>query len=97
MARRRGIKSYVASVDDFLKASPWLTPADGPAVTSLQQMAKTLDAATGTDAAPGPGPSPALLGQFGLAYRNLLKREPGATGGDSEDDEIEGLLSGSGR
>ena len=62
-------------------AKSWLTPADAPAITMLTEMAKALDAGE---------LSPAMLGQFGLCYRNLLKRQPTD---DGPADELESLLS----
>lgn len=84
MGRYRGVKTYVSSVDEFLKASPWIGPADRPAVTTLQQLASQLDDQ-------GRAAQAALVAQFGLVYRNLLKRAPGADG-DPEEDELENLL-----
>lgn len=55
-------------------ARGWLTPADAPAVTALVEIARLLDDGD---------PTPAMLAQFGLTYRSLLKREP--TASDPED------------
>lgn len=77
--RRRARKTYSASVDEFLKASPWLGPMDAPAVAALQNLAAQLDE----------DPIPAMVAQFGLTYRNLLKRAPGA---EAEVDPIDALV-----
>lgn len=75
------MKSFTSSVETFLKsAKPWLTEEDTPAMVSLQHMAKALDEEM----------SPALLSQFGLAYRSLLKKKPGDAGDDG--DELDDLI-----
>ena len=58
---------FVSAVAEFEKASPWLGPQHAPAVVSLRAMAAQLDAGD---------MAPALLGQFGLAYRSLEKQRP---------------------
>ena len=58
---------FVSAVAEFEKASPWLGPQHAPAVVALQAMAAQLDAGD---------MSPALLGQFGLAFRSLSKERP---------------------
>jgi hypothetical protein len=62
-------------------AADWLTDEDAPAVIALEVMAAELD---------GGNLSPALLGQYGLAYRSLLKRKP--VGDASADDPLERAL-----
>ncbi|MBB1482501.1 hypothetical protein H5392_01340 [Tessaracoccus sp. MC1865] len=61
--------SFTSAVADFETASPWLGPQHAPAVVALRAMAAQLDAG---DLAP------ALLGQFGLAFRALSKERPTA-------------------
>lgn len=61
--------SFNEAVDRFEKAAPWLGDADLPAVVTLRAIAVELDNGTRT---------PALLGQWGLTYRNLLARAPKA-------------------
>ncbi len=47
-------------------AQAWLTDDDAPALAVLRLLAKELDAE----------PTAALAGQYGLTYRNLLRRKP---------------------
>lgn len=73
--------TFVNAVKTFKKsAKEWLTDEDSPAVAALEAAAVQLDKEM----------SPALLGQYGLTYRNLLKRKPL----DSEDggDELDALI-----
>lgn len=60
------MKTFVESVDNFVKASPWLSLEDDIAVTSLYHMAEELDAEL---TAP-------ILSAFGLTYRSLAKKAP---------------------
>jgi hypothetical protein len=84
ITRRNQVKSFISSVETFLEsAAPWLLPEDIPAVVSLQHMAKALDEEM----------TPALLSQFGLAYRSLLKKKPTDTGDDG--DELDDLIPNS--
>lgn len=73
-------RTYCQSVEAFVKASPWLGPVHEPALMMLRSIAHSLDHGEST---------PALIGQFGLAYRSLLKEAPKA---DVEADELEQLL-----
>ena len=50
----------------FISSSPWLADEDGPAVVALLAMAAELDEKL----------NPPLVAQYGLTYRNLLKRKP---------------------
>lgn len=50
----------------FISAASWLRDEDGPAVISLLAMADELDKKL----------NPPLVAQYGLTYRNLLKRKP---------------------
>lgn len=63
----------------FIASSSWLTDEDGPAVVALLAMAHELDEKI----------NPPLVAQYGLTYRNLLKRKPAAT---DELDELAQLL-----
>ena|GEM_PF-4502362 len=75
------MKSFTQAVTEFLKsAEGWLLPEDYPATVSLQHMAAGLDEEM----------TPALLSQFGLAYRSLLKKKPGDQGDDG--DELDDLI-----
>ncbi len=59
--------AFHSAVDEFVSASPWLAPQHAPARATLYALARQLDAGDLT---------PALVGQFGLAYRNLAKLAP---------------------
>lgn len=63
----------------FIRSSSWLTDEDGPAIISLLAMARELDVKI----------NPPLIAQYGLTYRNLLKKKPG---GEEEPDELGRLL-----
>ena len=76
--------TFTESVQEFVAASPWLTSSDAPAVVTLQRLADELDNGALV---------PALVAQFGLTFRNLLKRAP-VEGGPA--DELEQLLGGAG-
>jgi hypothetical protein len=73
---------FTAATDAFLlTANNWLSAEDAPAIAALMGAASALDK---------DGITPALLSAYGLTYRSLLKRKPGA---DAEPDELESLLS----
>lgn len=72
---------FADSLSEFLGASPWIGPLDAPAVASLRAMAFELDAG---------GMTPALLSQWGLAYRSLIRRAPQDA---PPEDEFEALLA----
>lgn len=61
--------AFSASVEEFVSASPWLAAPHAPALATLRALATALD---------GGDLTPALVGQFGLAYRNLAKLAPAA-------------------
>lgn len=82
VARRLTLKTYSKAVDDFLRASSsWLKPEDAPAIATLQNMALELDE----------GATPAMVSTFGLTYRSLLKRAPGAA---AEVDPVDDIIAG---
>ncbi len=59
----------VEALDKFeASAESWLTDDDAPALAVLRLLAEELDAE----------PTAALAGQYGLTYRNLLRRKPAA-------------------
>lgn len=64
-------RTFKSSVDRFVKASPWLGDEHEPALVMLRTMAKELDDGH---------LSPAMLSQFGLAYRSLAKLAPPSAG-----------------
>lgn len=77
------METFTQAVDKFLKAAkPWLSDEDYPATVSLQHMAKQLDKEM----------TPALLSQYGLAYRSLLKKKP--TDASDDGDELDELIPG---
>ncbi|MGC5584144.1 hypothetical protein [Ornithinimicrobium sp. W1665] len=73
MSRKKTPVTFSAAVQEFEDASPWLGPQHAPAVVSLRAMAVQLDAGD---------MAPALLGQFGLAFRSLSKERPVESGVD---------------
>lgn len=72
--------SFTTAVEAFEKASPWLGDVDAPAVETLRTIAEVLDEGDRT---------PALMAQFGLTHRALLKRAPAA---DEPADPLEAAL-----
>ena len=73
---------FTSAVEAFEKASPWLGDADLPALVTLRVLAEELD--KGTIQA-------ALVSQFTLTYRALVKRAPVAEREDA--DPLEALLT----
>lgn len=61
------VMTFQSAVEEFEAASPWLGPEHAPAVVALRAMATQLDRGE---------MAPALLGQFGLAFRALRKERP---------------------
>ena len=61
--------TFYESTLRFINGASWLTDEDDPAVVALLAMARDLDEKL----------NPPLVAQYGLTYRNLLKRKPGAT------------------
>jgi hypothetical protein len=80
------MKTFTEAVQEFENASPWLEPKHTPALVMLYAMAKELDAQVINGDLHAP-----LMGQYGLAYRNLSKEAPKQ--GDSKD-EMEEFLRG---
>ena len=58
--------SFMNETLKFIAAATWLRDEDGPAIISLLAMADELDKKL----------NPPLVAQYGLTYRNLLKRKP---------------------
>lgn len=76
--------TYRTAVRRFKRsAKDWLTDEDSPAVTALENIADELD---------GGNVSPALISQYGLAYRSLLKRKPVDT--SAEVDPLDDIIPG---
>ena len=63
--------TFSDTVSAFVTGASWLTPDDLPAVTTLEALADELDREV----------TAALAAQFGLTYRNLLKRKPAEDAG----------------
>lgn len=61
-------RGFTEAINKFIASADWLQDEDAVAVVSLQAMAEELDEATKLN--------PPLVAQFGLAYRNLLKKKP---------------------
>ena len=74
--------AYVQSVMDFLEVSPWITKEDQPAVTTLITCAFELDKKI----------SAAMVAQFNLTYRALLKRNPANRGAAEDGDDLDDIL-----
>lgn len=62
-------RSLVEATRKFVEASDWLGDEEIPAIAVLEMIAEVVDR---------DGPQPAILGQYGVAYRDLLKRAPKA-------------------
>lgn len=77
----RVMAGFVEATEEFVEASEWLGSEDAPAVATLRAVAEQLD---------GGDLTPALLGQYGLTYRSLLKRRPADP---PDEDEFEQLLA----
>ena len=73
--------SFDASVKAFIEGATWLGPEHQPALVMLTAIATDLDAGDRT---------PALIGQFGLAYRSLAKLAPAA--GPAKSDPLDDVL-----
>lgn len=69
------MKTFTEAVQEFETASPWLEPKHTPALVMLYAMASELDAQVISGDLHAP-----LMGQYGLAYRNLAKEAPKDTG-----------------
>jgi len=75
------MSTFTQAVEAFKKsAEAWLTDADLPAVIALEKAAEQLDKEI----------NPALLSQFGLTYRSLLKRQPADL--TEEEDPLDDLI-----
>jgi hypothetical protein len=58
--------TFSESVNSFLESADWLDESHGPSVMALQALAKELDREV----------TAALVAQFGLLHRSLLKAKP---------------------
>lgn len=76
--------NFQSAVKGFLSSADWLTDEDLPAIMVLRAVAAELDA--------GGKLSPALVAQFGLTHRALLKRKP--TAAPEDNDPLETALRG---
>ena len=75
------MRGFTQAIETFIKSSTWLEDEDAVAVISLQAMAAQLDSDDKLN--------PPLVAQFGLTYRNLLKKKPVIS---DDVDPLEGLL-----
>ena len=58
--------TFAETVDSFLKTADWLDDSHGPSVKALEALAVELDREV----------TAALVAQFGLLHRSLLKAKP---------------------
>lgn len=73
--------TFTTAVRKFKKsAEAWLSDEDLPAIVALEKAAESLDEEI----------TPALLAQYGLIYRSLLKKKPAASG--EEVDPLDDLI-----
>lgn len=75
------MRGFTEAINKFITSADWLQDEDAVAVVSLLAMAAELDTADKLN--------PPLVAQFGLTYRNLLKKKPV---GDTEVDPLADLL-----
>ncbi len=61
--------NFEIAVQQFIANETWLTAAHAPSVVALQAVAIELDREV----------TAALIAQFGVLHRSLLKERPGAT------------------
>lgn len=79
--------AFTDAVEEFVSSSPWLGAEHAPAVAALRAMATTLDK----------GPiQAALLGQYGLVYRDLVKQKPEEGSTDPLDAALDAAGAGEG-
>lgn len=71
--------TFTETTHKFIAQADWLTVEDEPAIAALLAMADELDRNL----------NPPLVAQYGLTYRNLLKRKPSAP---EQVDELARLL-----
>lgn len=78
-------RTFTTATNAFMRASKgWLTAEHAPAVTTLKVLASQLDREV----------SAALVAQYGLTYRSLLKEKPTAPAGQG--DELAAALASAG-
>lgn len=73
------MKTLTETTQIFIDSADWLTAEDQPAIVTLLMLAAELDQNV----------NPPLAAQYGLTYRNLLKRKPAAP---EQVDELARLL-----
>jgi hypothetical protein len=71
--------NFENAVQQFIENETWLTAAHAPSVVALQAVAIELDREV----------TAALIAQFGVLHRSLLKERPGV---QNESDPLEELL-----
>lgn len=84
MTKPSSAQTFTAATEQFLAAADWLGPEHAPAVVTLRLVAAQLDQAL----------TAALVAQYNLAYRSLLKARPVDPGAD---DPLEKALREVGR
>lgn len=65
------MRGFSDAINKFIASAEWLEDEDAVAIISLVAMAAELDTADKLN--------PPLVAQFGLTYRNLLKKKPVGT------------------
>lgn len=75
------MKVWSESVETFLEAATWLGEEDAPMVAALKAVAEKLDEEV----------QAAMVNQFGVTYRTLMKKKEGD---GSEVDPLDALLNG---
>ena len=73
---------FEKAAQDFIDNSKWLTTEHQPGIVTMLVAARYLDKG---------GIQAAMLGQYNMAYRDLLKRAPVAD--KAPDDPLEAMLS----
>lgn len=68
-------KTFEQALDAFIADAQWLGTEDLPALVSLRAIAKSLD---------GGDINAAMVAQWGLQYRALLKRSPDSAAAPSD-------------
>lgn len=68
-------RTFKTATEAFLKSADWLGDDDLPAIITLQKIAAQLDEG---------GLQAALVAQYGVTYRSLLKQRPAGEGDDDD-------------
>lgn len=73
---------FEKAAEDFIADAKWLTTEHEPGIVTMRVSARLLDSG---------GINAAMLGQYNMAYRDLLKRAP--VSDKAPDDPLEAMLS----